>query len=126
VEDGEINVIGCPTTEKWADIMAKPLQGTGLHVMRAELIKFPVKYEDPMEEEELSTKQQPIPAPRTVTWKSVVAIIFKTPQECVGQNRNQHTMVDKKRYHDKAKFPCRNQHRTTRVARLAMTRGSLE
>ncbi len=44
----------------------------------------PVHYEDPTEE----TNATPIHSPKTVTWKSVVVTAFKTPQECVGQNRN--------------------------------------
>ena len=42
VDDGEINVIDCPTTEMWADIMTKPLQGTAFWVMRTELMNCPV------------------------------------------------------------------------------------
>ena len=33
---------------------------------------------------------QPIHSPRTVSWKSAVATPFKTSQECVRQNGNQH------------------------------------
>ncbi len=43
-----------------------------------------VNYEDPPEEEESG----PITSPKTVSWKSVVSTTFKTPQKCVGQNRN--------------------------------------
>ena len=32
---------------------------------------------------------QPIHSPRTVSWKSVGAAPFNTPQECVGQYGNQ-------------------------------------
>jgi hypothetical protein len=86
VDDGEIKLIDCPTEEMWADIMTKPLQGTAFRVMRAELMNCDVNYEDPPEEQ----TTEPIHSPRTVSWKSVIATPFKTPQECVGQNRNRH------------------------------------
>ena len=86
VDDGEIKVIDCPTEEMWADIMTKPLQGTAFRVMRAELMNCDVNYEDPPEEQ----TTEPIHSPKTVSWKSVIATPFKTPQECVGQNGNRH------------------------------------
>jgi hypothetical protein len=64
--------------------MTKPLQGTAFRVMRAELCDL--HYEDPPEDE----IAQLIHSPRTVSWKSVVVTPFKTLQECVGQNGNQH------------------------------------
>ena len=88
VDDGEIRVVDCPTEEMWADIMTKPLQGTAFRVMRAELMNCDVNYEDSPEEE----IEQPIHSPRTVSWKSVIAMPFKTLQECVGQNGNQHIL----------------------------------
>jgi hypothetical protein len=84
VNEGEIKVIDCPTEEMWADVMTKPLQGTAFRVMRAELMNCPVHYEDPTE----GIDAPPIRGPKTVTWKNVVATAFPTPQECVGQNRN--------------------------------------
>jgi hypothetical protein len=60
--------------------------------MRAELINCPVNYEDPAEEQHPKRKQQPISAPKTVTWKSIIATAFKTLQECVGQKRNRQNM----------------------------------
>ena len=84
VDDGEMKVVDCPTEEMWADIMTKPLQGTAFRLMRAELMNCDVNYEDPPEEEESG----PVTSPKTVSWKSVVSTTFKTPQECVGQNRN--------------------------------------
>ncbi len=119
MEDGEIKVIDCPTKEIWVDITTKPLQGMVFRLMRMELMNCPVNYEDPMEEEDPSIKQHSIPAPRTVTRKSVIATTSKTPRECVGQNRNQHTMTDKERHRGRTNFPCRNQQRTIGVARLA-------
>ena len=84
VDDGEIRVADCPTEVMWADIMTKPLQGTAFRVMRAELMNCDVNYEDPQEKEESG----PVASPKTVSWKSVISTTFKTPQECVGQNRN--------------------------------------
>ena len=118
VDNGEIKLIDCSTEEMWADIMMKPLHGTALRVMRAELMSCPVNCEDPTEEEELSIKQQPIPAPKTVTWKSVIATTFKTPQECVGQNSNWHTVTDKERYHGRTNSHVRI-NKEIGVARLA-------
>ena len=51
VDDGKIKVIDCLTEVMWANIMAKPLQGTAFHVIRAELMNCSVNYEDPTEEE---------------------------------------------------------------------------
>ena len=61
-----------PTEEMWADIMTKPLQGTAFRVMRAELMNFPVNYEDPEEIECKPTVKQPISTGKTVIWKSEV------------------------------------------------------
>ncbi len=84
VDDGEIRVVDCPTKVMWADVMTKPLQGMAFRVMRAELMNCDVNYEDTPEKEELG----PVASPKTVSWKSVILRTFKTPQECVGQNRN--------------------------------------
>jgi hypothetical protein len=81
-------VINCPSEKMWADIMTKPLQGTAFRVRRAELMNCDVNYEDPAEDK----IAQPIHSPRMVSLKSVVATPFKTPQECVGQNGNQHVL----------------------------------
>ena len=83
VDDGEVKVLDCPSEEMWVDIMTKPLQGTAFRVMRAELMNCDVNYEDPPEEEE----SESVPTQK-VSWKSIVSTTFKTPQECVGQNRN--------------------------------------
>jgi hypothetical protein len=87
VDNGEIRVNDCPAEEMWADIMTKPLQGTAFRVMRAELMNCPINYEDPEENEPNLFKTRPISAVKTVTWKSTIAAPFKTPQECVEQNR---------------------------------------
>ena len=84
VNDGEIKGVDCPTKEMSADIMTKPLQGTAFRVMRAELMNCNVNYEDPPEKEESGL----VAGPKTVSCKSVISTAFKTPQECVGQNRN--------------------------------------
>ena len=102
-------MIDCLTEKMWADIMTKPLQGTGFRVMRAELMNCDLNYKDPPEDE----IAQPIHGPRTVSWKSVVATPLKTPQECVGQNGNQHVLWE----------TDRQTRRTLGVARLvALTR----
>ena len=89
VDDGEIKVVNCPTEEMWADVMTKPLQGKAFRVMRAELMNCEINYEDPIEKKTLSEKKTiSIYAPKSVTWKSHLASPFKTPQECVGQDRN--------------------------------------
>ncbi len=88
MDDGEIRVIDCPSKKMWADIMTKLLQGTVFRVMRAELMNCDVNDEDPPDDK----IAQPIHSPRTVSWKSVVTTPFKTPQECVGQNGNQHVL----------------------------------
>ncbi len=84
VDDGEIKVVDCPTEVMWADIMTKPLQGTAFRVMRAELMNWDVNFEDPPEKGESDT----VASPKMVSWKSVISTTFKTPQECVGQNKN--------------------------------------
>jgi hypothetical protein len=87
VDNGEIRVNDCRAEKMWADIMTKPLQGTAFRVMRAELMNCPVNYEDPKEDERTPIESRPISAAKTVTWKRVIATLFKAPQECVEQNR---------------------------------------
>ena len=84
VDDGEVKVLDCPTKEMWADIMTKPFQGAAFRIMRAELMNCDVNYKDPLEEEE----SESVLGPKMVSWKSIISTTFKTPQECVGQNRN--------------------------------------
>jgi hypothetical protein len=71
-----------------ADVMTKPLQGTAFRVMRAELMNCDMNYVDPPEAEELDS----IANPKTMSWKSVISTTFKTPQECVGENKNLRTV----------------------------------
>ena len=89
VDDGKVKVLDCPTEKMWAGIMTKPLQGTAFRVMRAEVMNCDVNYEDPPEEEE----SESVLSPKTVSWKSIVSTTFKTPQECVGQNKNRNPGV---------------------------------
>ena len=84
VDDGEIKVIDCLTEEMWADVMMKPLQGSAFRAVRAKLMNCEVNYEDPAEGDKVSS----ILGPKTVSWKKDIASSFKTPQECVGQNKN--------------------------------------
>ncbi len=104
IDGGEIWVIDCPTKEMWADITTKPLQGMAFCVMRAKLMNCAVNYEDLVEEHETTGKKRAISAPRMVTWKNIIAMPFKTPQECAGQNRNRmnkpngDTLLRKRRY----------------------------
>jgi hypothetical protein len=121
VDDGEIKAIDCPTEEMCADIMTKLLQETAFQVMRAEIMNCPVNYEDPAEEQDPKRKQQPISAPKMVTWKSIVATAFKTPQECVGQNRNCQNMLKMDRWLERTKFPCGSQTKSMGVVRLPRT-----
>ncbi len=74
----------------WANVMTKPLQGTAFRIMRAELMNCAINYEDTTEETEGKEKKPTsIYAPKSVTWRSDIASPFKTPQECVGQDRDQ-------------------------------------
>ncbi len=87
VDDREIKVIDFPMEEMWAVVMTKPLQGTAFKVMQAELMNFPVNYEDPAEIPEKQEKKPTINAPKMVTWKRVITTPFKSPQECVRHDR---------------------------------------
>ncbi len=110
VNDGEITVVDCPTEGMWADIMTKPLQGTAFRVMRAEVMNCDVNYEDPPEREESG----PVASRKMVSWKSVISTTFKTPQECVGQNRNLRTA----RRTDTRRHPHGMSGRSLEVAKL--------
>ncbi len=79
----------------WTDILTKPLQEMAFQTMQAELMNCLVNYKDELEEmtreerngtrrggKERSTNT----SPKTVTWKSVIASPFRTPQECVGHS----------------------------------------
>ncbi len=104
VDDGEIKVLDCPTHKIWVDVMTKPLQGMAFKVMRAELMNCLVNYEDPEVEMDEDRTKIPVTAPKTVTWKSVVATPFKAPQECVGHNRVSRTKPWKDRCLGRTKY----------------------
>ncbi len=82
----------------WADVMTKPLQGMDFRTMRLELMNCLVNYEDPpdMGEDKGAKKETGIrkmgktkqtqPSTKMVTWKRVIAMPFRTPQECVRKS----------------------------------------
>jgi hypothetical protein len=107
VDDREIKVFDCPTHEMWADVMTKPLQGMAFKVMRAELMNCPVNYEDPEVETDKDKTKSPVANLKTVTWKSVVATLFRTPQKCVGDNRVSRTKPGKDRCQWRTMYPRR-------------------
>jgi hypothetical protein len=67
VNSGEIRVIDCPAEEMWANVLTKPLQGMAFRIMRAQLMNFPINYED--EEEKTQTRLMPVRSSKSVTWK---------------------------------------------------------
>ncbi len=107
VDDGEIKVLNCPTHKMWADVMKKPLQGMAFKEMRVELMNCLVNYEDPEVEMDKDRTKIPVTAPKTVTWKSVVATPFKAPQLCVGHNRVSRSKPWKDRCLGRTNYPLR-------------------
>ncbi len=90
----------------WADVMTKPLQGTAFRMMRAELMNCPINYEDPEDNMNRKCKRKnPISAGKTVTWKTKIAALFKTPQECVGQNKIRHNKPAMDKWVGRSKYP---------------------
>ncbi len=73
--------------------------------MRAELMNCPVNYEDLEIETDKDRTKIPVTAPKTVTWKSVVATPFKALQECVGHNRVSRTKPWKEKCLGRTKYP---------------------
>ena len=114
VDDGEIKVIDCPTEEMWADVMTKPLQGSAFRAMRAELMNCDVNYEDPNDDDTVSSTS----SPKTVSWKKDIASPFKTPQECVGQNKNLLSKRKMDRRSGRTEHPRGMHRRGVGVARL--------
>jgi hypothetical protein len=112
-------VINCPTEVMWADITTKPLQGTAFRVMQAELMNCPVNYADP-EPEKRHEKKQSNYACKMVTLKNVVAISFKTPQECVEHNRVHRNKPRLDRWLGRTRFPCGNT--TSQVGEVRLPR----
>ncbi len=105
VDDREIKVFNCPSHKMWADVMTKPLQGMAFKVMRAELMKCPVNYDNPEVEMDKDKANKSVSAQKRVTWKSVVATPFKTIQECVGHNRMSKTRPGKDRRLGRTMYP---------------------
>ncbi len=69
-------------------------------------MNFPINYEDP--EDNMNTKykcKNPISAGKTVTWKTEIATLFKTPQECVGQNKIRHNKPTMDKRVGRSKYP---------------------
>ncbi len=59
-----------------------------------------------------------------MTWKSVVATPFKTPQECVGHNRVSSNKLRLDRQLKRMRHPCgviSNKRNKLRIARLGTT-----
>ncbi len=106
VDDGDIKVLDCTTHEMWEDVMTKPLQGMAFKVMRAELMNCLVNYEDLEVEMDKDRTKRPVTAPKMATWKSVVATLFKAPQECVRHNRVSRIKLWKDRRLGRTKYPC--------------------
>ncbi len=46
-----------------------------------------------------------VPSTKTVTWKSILAMPFRTPQECVGNNMNSAREKVRDRCLGKTKYP---------------------
>ena len=53
VDEGEMQLLDCPTEQMWADKLTKPLQGMAFKQMRAELMNCSVEYEEDEEQETL-------------------------------------------------------------------------
>ncbi len=49
IEEGEVNVRYCPTTEMWSDILNKPKHGTPFKKDHAMLMNVPIGYYDDLE-----------------------------------------------------------------------------
>ena len=84
--------------------------------MRAELMNCPVNYEEP--EEDAGEHDISVFAEKTVTWKTDIAAIFKTPQECVGQNGNHKNIPGMDRHPWNTNRMCGNTSGTLGTARL--------
>ncbi len=83
-----------------------------------------LEYEDPVGMIAETNKKQPITASKTVTWKSVVATPFKTPQECVGHNGVSSYKLWLDRQLGRTRHPrgnISNKHNKLGVARLGTT-----
>jgi hypothetical protein len=78
VDDGEMQVIDCPTENMWLDVLTKPLQGMAFEKMRAALMNCSVNYEED-EESKVSCATEPVAGRGRRP--------SQPPQECVGKPR---------------------------------------
>jgi hypothetical protein len=81
VDDGNMQVIDCPTEEMWANVLTKPLQGMVFKKMRAQLMNYTIEYKENKIRETSS-------ASGLLTGRRSRTFSFQSPQECVGQNRS--------------------------------------
>ena len=77
VDEGEMQILDCPTEQMWADVLTKPLQGMEFKQMRAELMNCLVEYEED-EEQETSQPLKPLPKGEKSSLQAL--------QECVGNS----------------------------------------
>ena len=49
IEEGEVDVRYCPTTEMWSDVLNKPKHGTPFKKDRSMLMNVPIGYDDDLE-----------------------------------------------------------------------------
>jgi hypothetical protein len=76
VDDGETQVIDCPTENMWSDVLTKPLQGMAFKKMRAVLMNCSVNYEEDKEREVPCATEPVAGRGRRPS---------QPPQECVGK-----------------------------------------
>ncbi len=66
----------------------------------------PINYEDPEDNTNRKYKcKNPISGGKTVTWKTEIATLFKTPQECVEQNKIRHNKPAMDKRVGRSKYP---------------------
>jgi hypothetical protein len=102
VDDGEIKVLDCPAEEMWADVMTKPLQGTAFRIMQVELMNCPINYEHP---EDNTQTQESYFFWQGGDLETEITTLFKTPQECVGQNKIRHNKPAMDKWVGRSKYP---------------------
>ena len=76
VDIEEVKIVDCPAGVMWADVLTKPLQGTELRKMRAQLMNCAMEYKD---KEESTTKKR-----KTLIDQTSQQDLIQTVQECVG------------------------------------------
>jgi hypothetical protein len=77
VDDGEVQVLDCPTGEMWAEVLTKPLQGVAFRTMRAKLMNCAIDYQD----EEMTNKS--ISTTQSLPMRGILRNPSKAWQECV-------------------------------------------